>query len=167
MNTYHNLFNRFTTIITTLTCSFRQESINYILSTLIDQYGRRRIITSYYCQCQIIIYNFIIRRETHDLAERIQTLPLVTKLYSLKVLTDYDVQVINSKLTRYEQGIEILSVVQRGPDRNFNMLCRALNETNQGHLVSTLLMGQGSTGKYLFSCNTSKHLQSILVFRNS
>ena len=81
----------------------------------------------------------IIRKNLYSLPRFLKILPLLIQLVSMGTITQEDMELCRSKPTPLEQGYELLTTLQKGPDRGFHDLVRGLEVTNQSLLAKQLL----------------------------
>ena len=81
----------------------------------------------------------IIRKSLFSLPQFLKIFPLLVQLVSMGTITQEDMELCRSKPTPLEQGYELLTTLQKGSDRCFHDLVRALEVTNQSLLAKQLL----------------------------
>ena len=96
----------------------------------------------------------IIRKRLYDFSEVLKIPPLLIKLQAMGTITQHERDHCHSKPTPLEQGCELLTTLQKGSDRCFHDLVRALEVTNQSHLAKQLLTddaeSQGNLYLYMY-----------------
>ena len=89
----------------------------------------------------------ILRKCKPKLASKMRPTEIIEKLLSEKMLTDFEVEHINSKPTRYEKVISLTDIIMKAEGGCFWSLIKALISTKHDNLVNFIGEQMNQTGE--------------------